>query len=133
MEEIMDEKFGNKDAVLKGNNTPHEGKPTVIGESILIRGEVSGEEDLIIKGKIEGTVKLKKHLTIAPTGDVKADINTSEVVVSGKLTGNIAATSRVEITTEGKMNGDIKSPRVVLADGALFRGKIDMQKPETEK
>ncbi len=129
----MEEKFGNKDAVPKESNAPQEGKPTIIGESILIRGEVSGEEDLIIKGKIEGTVKLKKHLTIDQTGDVKADINTSEIVVSGKLNGNIAATSRVEITKEGKMNGDIKSPRVILADGALFRGKIDMQKPESEK
>ena len=117
----------------KNTGASSESKPTVIGESILIRGEVSGKEDLIIKGKIEGNINLKKHLLIDMTGDVKADIDTSEIKVSGKLTGNIIATNRVEITDHGKMTGDIKSPRVVLADGAVFRGSIDMQKGTEDK
>ena len=123
----MEEKIGSSDSA--GNVL----KPTIIGESIIIRGEVFGKEDLIVKGRVEGSITLEKQLLIDNTGDIKADINSNEVRVSGKLTGNITAKTRVEVTKAGTMNGDIKSPRVILADGSKFKGSIDMESSGAEK
>jgi cytoskeletal protein CcmA (bactofilin family) len=121
----MDEKINTADT--------GELKPTVIGETIIIRGEVYGKEDLIVKGRVEGSIKLEKQLIIDNTGDIKADVDSNEVKISGKLKGNISARSRVQVTKEGTMNGDIKSPRVILADGCKFKGNIDMEASAEDK
>lgn len=99
---------------------------TVIGGSIVIDGEISGEEDLIIRGTVKGRIVLKENLIVEDSGVVEADIETQNVTVSGQVTGNIQATERVEISSGGRMVGDIKAPRILIADGAVFKGNVDM-------
>jgi cytoskeletal protein CcmA (bactofilin family) len=97
------------------------------GRSIQLKGDLTGSEDLTIDGKLDGKIFLKENkLTIGENGQIKADIQAKEVLVAGHLTGNITATDRVEVATTGTMQGDISAPRVVLADGAQFRGSVDM-------
>src|SRR3954470_23839930 len=99
---------------------------TVIGASILISGKLTGDEDLTVRGRVEGEVNLTKTLIVEPTGIVKANVAVKNAIVSGVVVGNIAATESVELTQEGRMVGDIHSPRVIIVDGASFRGQIDM-------
>jgi cytoskeletal protein CcmA (bactofilin family) len=98
-----------------------------IGQSIHIKGELTGNEDLTIEGKVEGKVFLKDHnLTVGANGKIVAEIQAKTVMVLGEITGNITADDKVEVAATGTMRGDIQAPRVVLADGAKFKGSIDM-------
>jgi len=100
-----------------------------IGKSVIIKGELTGSEDLTIEGQVEGKVELKQNvLTIGPNGRIKAQIVAKAVVVQGEVVGNITATERVDIRDAGSVDGDLSAPRVAIADGAHFRGSIDMQK-----
>ncbi len=103
-------------------------KPVNLGKSIKISGELSGNEDLVIDGQVEGRIDLKNHtLTIGINAKIKADVVAKAVIVAGELKGNITAHDRVEIAGKGTMYGDINSPRVALADGATFKGSVDME------
>jgi cytoskeletal protein CcmA (bactofilin family) len=105
---------------------------TIIGESILINGNLNGDEDLTVRGRVEGTVTLTKTLVVEPTGVVKAEVQVKNLVISGAVVGNVTATESVEITKEGRMVGDIAAPRVIIVDGATFRGRIDMGEVDVE-
>jgi cytoskeletal protein CcmA (bactofilin family) len=107
-----------KDLVTSGN--------TVIGPSILINGKLTGDEDLTVRGRVEGELSLTKTLIVEPSGVVKANVTVKNAVVSGVVVGNIQATESVELTQEGRMVGDIRAPRVIIVDGASFRGRVDM-------
>src|SRR5215471_4016563 len=95
---------------------------TVLGPTV----EIEGEKDLVIQGRIQGKIVSRKDLTVDSSGKVEASITTKNLAVSGHLTGNVVASERVEVRKEGKMVGDIKAPRVVIADGAKFKGNIEM-------
>lgn len=98
-----------------------------IGPSIAIKGDVSGNEDLVIQGRIEGSVQLGQHrVTVGPEGRVKADISGRTVTVEGEVTGNLRGQEQVVLRSTARVEGDIESPRVVIEDGATFRGSIDM-------
>jgi cytoskeletal protein CcmA (bactofilin family) len=98
-----------------------------IGQSIHIKGELTGNEDLTIEGKVDGKVLLKDHnLTVGANGKLVAEVQAKTVMVLGEVTGNITADDKVEVAATGTMRGDIQAPRVVLADGAKFKGSIDM-------
>ena len=98
-----------------------------IGQSIEIRGELTGNEDLTIEGKIDGKVSLKGHnLTVGANGRIKGEVRAKAVAIVGEMNGNIVADDKVELAATGSMMGDIRAPRVVLADGARFKGSIDM-------
>jgi len=98
-----------------------------IGQSIQIKGELTGNEDLTLEGKVDGKIFLKDHnLTVGSNGRITADIHAKNVTVIGEVMGNITADDKVEVAETGSMKGDIVAPRVVLADGAKFRGSIDM-------
>jgi len=100
-----------------------------IGKSVIIKGELSGSEDLTIEGQVEGKIELRQNvLTIGPNGKIKAQVTAKTVVVEGQVQGNISATERVDIRDNGTVDGDLVAPRVAIADGAHFRGAIDMQK-----
>jgi cytoskeletal protein CcmA (bactofilin family) len=99
---------------------------TVIGKSITIDGEISGTEPVVVEGTVKGKITLDAKLSVAAGGVVEADVQSQNIEVSGHVTGNIQASERVEITTSGRMVGDIKSPRILIADGAGFKGHIDM-------
>jgi cytoskeletal protein CcmA (bactofilin family) len=102
-----------------------------IGKSIVIKGELSGGEDLTIEGQVEGKVELRDHvLTIGPNGRIKAQISAKAIVVQGQVTGNLVASEKVEIGANGSVEGDVVAPRIAIADGAHFRGSIDMQRKD---
>ncbi len=100
-----------------------------IGKSVLIKGELNGNEDVFIEGQVEGKVELRHHiLTVGPNGKLKANVFARQVVVLGEVVGNITASEKVAIRDDGAVDGDLISPRVAIAEGAHFRGSIDMQR-----
>ena len=100
-----------------------------IGKSVVIKGELNGSEDLTIEGHVEGTIQLRDHvLTIGPNGRIKAQVFAKAVIVLGEVTGNVTASDKVDIRDNGSVDGDIISPRVAIAEGAHFRGSVDMQR-----
>jgi cytoskeletal protein CcmA (bactofilin family) len=104
-------------------------KTTVnIGKSVVIKGELNGSEDLTIEGQVDGKIELRQNvLTIGPNGKIKAQVVAKTVVVEGQVQGNVTATERIDIRDKGSVEGDLSAPRVAIADGAHFRGSIDMQ------
>jgi cytoskeletal protein CcmA (bactofilin family) len=103
---------------------------TVIGSSIVIDGEISGDEDLVIQGTVKGRIALKESLFVEGSGVVEADIDTQNVEIAGRVTGNISASDKVELKSDCRVVGDIKSPRILIADGASFKGNVDMEMKE---
>jgi len=101
-------------------------KSSLIGDTIVINGEIESEEEIIIEGRIEGFIRSKGLVIVEKKGVVDAEIDASEVVVIGKVNGNVTGIKKVEIKPNGEVNGNIKSQRVVLAEGAVFKGNIDM-------
>ncbi len=99
---------------------------TTIGKSITIDGEISGDEPVIVEGTVKGKITLESSVTVAAGAVVEADVQSAEIEISGNVTGNVSAAERVEITNDGRMVGDIKAPRILIADGAGFKGHIDM-------
>lgn len=100
-----------------------------IGKSVVIKGELSASEDLTIEGQVEGKVELTQNvLTIGPNGRIKASVFAKAVIVQGEVHGNITASEKVDIRDNGSVDGDLAAPRVAIADGAHFRGSIDMQR-----
>jgi cytoskeletal protein CcmA (bactofilin family) len=100
-----------------------------IGKSVVIKGELNGSEDLTIEGQVEGKIELRQNvLTIGPNGRIKAAVFAKSVVILGEVTGNVTASEKVDIRDNGSVDGDIAAPRVAIAEGAHFRGSIDMQK-----
>jgi len=99
-----------------------------IGKSVVIRGELTGNEDLYLDGDIEGTVDLRDHkLVIGPNGKIKATISAREVVLHGRVEGNVSATERVELKKSCTLMGDVSTQRIVIEDGAFFKGAIDIK------
>ncbi|MFV2089337.1 MAG: polymer-forming cytoskeletal protein [Pseudomonadales bacterium] len=99
----------------------------MIGSTIKIKGEVTGAENLVIEGKVEGSIELTGHdLTIGPAGQVIADLTAKTVKVEGQITGDVTGSEKVIITRSGRVLGNIVAPRVTLEDGAKFKGSIDM-------
>ena len=114
-----------------GETTPSTTRDVVnIGKSVVIKGELNGSEDLTIEGRVEGKIELRQHvLTIGPNGKIKAQVFAKSVLVLGEVIGDITATDKVNIRENGSVDGDITSQRVAIAEGAHFRGSVDMQRP----
>ena len=97
------------------------------GRSLVVKGDVSGSEDLTIFGQFEGTLNLQGHcLTVGPEGKVKAEIQAARVVIYGSVHGNISVKERVEIYKTGHVVGDLMAPGISIEDGAYFKGKIEI-------
>lgn len=100
-----------------------------IGKSVVIKGELNGSEDLTIEGHVEGTIQLREHvLTIGPNGKIKAQVFAKSVIVLGEVHGNITASDKVDIRDAGSVEGDLIAPRIAIAEGAHFKGSVDMQR-----
>lgn len=100
---------------------------TLIGSSITIDGEITGDEEIIVLGTVKGRIAVKESLIIDRSGTVDADIDTQNVEVAGQVNGNIVASNKVDLKTQCRVNGDIKAPRILIEDGASFRGNVDME------
>ena len=98
-----------------------------VGQSIVFKGELTGDEDLEIDGQVEGTVNLKNHeLTIGANGNLVAQVSAKSIIVIGQVKGNLTATERIEIQATGVVEGDVKAPRFNVQEGAVLNGSIDM-------
>ena len=105
-----------------------------IGKSIVVKGELTGNEDLTIYGRVEGKIDLNQNLlTVGESGKVKAQLFAKTVVVIGEVLGNVTAVEKVSIQEKGAVDGDISAPRVAIAEGAHFRGSIDMRRAQSAK
>jgi cytoskeletal protein CcmA (bactofilin family) len=102
-----------------------------IGKSVVVKGELSGSEDLYVDGQVEGTIALKGNsLTVGPNGQVKASVEAKAVVVQGKLEGNIQASDRVELRKSAIVTGDISTQRISIEEGAFLKGKVDIHRTD---
>ena len=105
------------------NNVVH------IGKSVVIKGEINGSEDLMIEGKVDGKISLPQNtLTVGVNGQLNAEVSAKVVVVLGEIKGNVSAAEKVDIRDQGTVDGDIKTKKLAIADGAHFRGSIDMHR-----
>ncbi len=102
-----------------------------IGKSVIIKGELSGSEDLFLDGEVEGNIDLRNfNLVIGPNGRVRANVFAKDVVIHGKVDGNVTGIDKVELKKSSVLNGDINTQRIVIEDGAFFKGSIDIRKAE---
>jgi cytoskeletal protein CcmA (bactofilin family) len=102
-----------------------------IGKSVVVKGELSGSEDLYVDGEVEGSISLRgQSLTVGPNGRVRANIEARNVIVHGRVDGNIHASDRVELRKSASLSGDISTARVAIEEGAFFKGSIDIQKAD---
>jgi cytoskeletal protein CcmA (bactofilin family) len=124
--------FGRKHETVKSKPTSfetHSGnreKTSVVGKTLLIKGEMFSDEEVLIEGTIEGNLNINNRVVVGKNGVVNADIDAREVVIKGEVNGNVKGQFKVEIVPDGILNGNIISQRVVLAEGAVFKGNIDM-------
>lgn len=113
--------------VAAANSSSTEKVVMDLGKSLIIKGELSGSEDLTLYGQMEGSVTLPDHtLTIGPHANIRAEISAKDVVIMGAVTGNVTAKERIEIRATGSVAGDIDSPRLAIADGGSLCGKVQM-------
>ena len=114
-----------------GNSGAKPGEGSHLGPSLTVRGDLLAAEDLYFDGKLEGSLSVPNHCAvIGPRAQVKADIDAKEIVVHGNVQGNLRAVDRVQIRLSGSVQGDIVTSRIQIEDGANFRGRIEIQRPE---
>ena len=105
-----------------------------IGQAVIFKGELSAKQDLTVDGQVEGKIELRQHaLTVGPNGRIKAQVVAKAVIVMGTVDGNITATEKIDIHEKATVNGDLVAPRVRIAQGAYFRGHIDMRSSQAPK
>jgi cytoskeletal protein CcmA (bactofilin family) len=105
----------------------------VIGAKTVVKGEISGDEDVLVAGTVEGQIRIKRDLRVAPGGVVRASVEAHQVVVSGEIAGDCAADVRVEIQASGRLTGNIRAPKIIIAEGAMFKGNSDMSGKREER
>jgi cytoskeletal protein CcmA (bactofilin family) len=108
-------------------NGAKSGTTTAIGPTIVIKGKLRSDEDLVVKGRVEAEISSSKALLVENSGIIKANIRVKSARISGVMVGNVVAEERVEIAPDGRMVGDLTAPKIIINDGAAFRGRIDMQ------
>lgn len=113
------------------NDAVRSSEVATIGKSVVVKGELSGSEDLIVDGEVEGSISLRgQSLTVGPNGRVRANIEARNVIVHGRVDGDIHATDRVDLRKSASLSGDISTARISIEDGAFFKGGIDIQRPD---
>jgi cytoskeletal protein CcmA (bactofilin family) len=126
--------FETREPKEKGETRPHTREAAIIGPSIQISGDLSGEEDLVIQGKVTGTIQLReKSLTVGAQGQVNANVLAQSIIVEGEVKGDLYGSARVSIRKTGDVQGNIVSPKVSLDEGCRFKGSIDMDQEAINK
>lgn len=101
----------------------------MIGKSVVIKGQLSGSEDLYIDGQVEGSIDLRNHsLTVGPSGKLKAGVTAKSIIVQGKVDGSLIASDRLDLRKTAVVNGDVTTQRIAIEEGAFLKGKVDIQK-----
>jgi cytoskeletal protein CcmA (bactofilin family) len=110
---------------------PESRNAATIGKSVKVHGDIFAKEDLYVDGDVEGTIEsLENKVTIGPNGRVQASIKAREVVILGQVQGDVETSDKVDIRKDAKLVGNITTARISIEDGALFKGSIDIRKPE---
>ncbi len=112
---------------------PGSSSACVIGPKIKIVGELSGDEDVLVEGQLEGEIRITRDLRVGAGGVVKAKVAAQSIIVSGEIVGDCEASGRVELQSTGKLTGNIRAPKIVIAEGAMFRGNSDMSGRRDER
>jgi cytoskeletal protein CcmA (bactofilin family) len=115
---------------------PASSRASVIGARARLKGDITGDDDVVVEGTVEGQVRISRELRVAAGGRVLASIHAASVVVSGEVVGNCTATQRIELQASARLTGDIRAPRIAIAEGAVFKGKSEMghvEAPRQEK
>jgi cytoskeletal protein CcmA (bactofilin family) len=99
---------------------------SVVGVGLIVEGEFTSDEDVVVDGTVRGTLTTGEAISVGGDGIVEADLQAVSVVVAGQVTGNVSASARVDIQAGGRLIGDVKAGRLTIADGASFRGNVDM-------
>jgi len=116
------------------STAPGTPRQTVLGQSVVLKGELTADEDLLIEGQFEGTLSLEQHcLTVGANGQVKAEIKARQAVILGTLTGKVAAREKVEIRRSGHLVGDLATGAVAIEEGAYFKGSIEILRDEPKE
>jgi cytoskeletal protein CcmA (bactofilin family) len=106
----------------------------ILGPGLIVKGQISGEEDLQIDGKVEGSISLKgQRLTVGQNGEIVSDVHAREVIVYGKVRGNLFAEDRIEVKKDGSVVGNITGGRVLIEDGAYLKGQIEIERGKSHK
>ena len=108
------------------------GSACVIGAKTTVKGEITGDEDILVEGTVEGQIRISRDLRVAASGSVRANVEANSVIVSGELLGDCTAAVRVDIQSTGRLTGNIRAPKIVIAEGAVFRGNSDMSPRQGE-
>jgi cytoskeletal protein CcmA (bactofilin family) len=98
----------------------------VIGPKTVLKGDITGDEDVLVQGTVEGTIRIGSDLRVGPGGTVRATVNAQSIVVAGEVVGDCQAAQRVELQASGRLTGNIRAPRVIIVEGATFKGNSDM-------
>jgi cytoskeletal protein CcmA (bactofilin family) len=105
------------------------GQLATIGKSVVIKGELSGSEDLYIDGQVEGSIDLRNHsVTVGPSGKVKAGINAKTIVIQGQVDGKLTASDRLDLRKSAVVTGDVTTQRIAIEEGAFLKGSVDIEK-----
>jgi cytoskeletal protein CcmA (bactofilin family) len=116
------------------SSAPSAKNAAVLGPGLTVKGQISGDEDLQIEGKVEGPITLKgQRLTVGTSGEIVSDVHAREVIVYGKVSGNLFAEDRVEVKKDGSVVGNITGGRVLIEDGAYLKGQIEIQRNNSSK
>lgn len=110
-------------------DAPKTGEFAHIGKSVVIKGELSGSEDLYVDGHVEGKIELRNHsLMVGPNGNIKANVSAKSVEIQGKLDGTVNASERVELRASAAVTGDVITQRIAIEEGAFLKGKVEVQR-----
>jgi len=104
----------------------HETRAALVGPKMRIQGELTGDEDIVLEGRVDGRVHVSKSFRVGPHGQVRGDVHAHVVSIAGKVWGDVSATERVELLPSGSLEGNISAPKIVISEGAQFRGRVDM-------
>ena len=116
----------------RSKSSEGEKRMATIGQSIVFKGELTGDEDLEIEGQVDGQVELANHqITVGANGLLKAQVNAKSIIVIGQVIGDLTATERIEIQATGVVEGNLRAPRLNVQEGAVLNGSIDMSSPST--
>ena len=102
------------------------GSQCVIGAKTVLKGDITGDEDVLVQGTVEGSIRIGRDLRVGPGGCVKAAVSAKSIVVAGEIIGDCQATQRVHLEASGRLTGNIRAPRVIIVEGATFKGNSDM-------
>jgi cytoskeletal protein CcmA (bactofilin family) len=133
MAAISDVQTGSQPALGSTSGGPNTRVPSYLGAGLVIKGQIVGEEDLKVDGKVEGPISLANHrLTIGAAAQVTGEIVCREIMIYGTVKGKLRAQERIEIKKDSSVSGDVTTPRIMIEDGAFFRGAVEIERAPTK-